>query len=114
MKLDTLRCEDFEPYVDQVFHIDLDGFDLTAVTVNGFEPGDPPRLALKLVTATTTRKDSIPGRRDHFSLLFQGPPEVVLAQGQYRLEHPELGALELFTVPVQLDDGRLQYQVIFN
>ena len=36
------------------------------------------------------------------------------AQGMFRIEHPELGALELFTVPIGPDGEGLCYQIIFN
>ena len=35
-----------------------------------------------------------------FSVLFHGPCEPVMPQGTYRLEHEQLGALDIFIVPV--------------
>ena len=50
-----------------------------------------------------------------FSLLFTGPRSVLLPQGSHTLEHPALGRLELFLVPVM--DPRAEvytYEAIFN
>lgn len=52
--------------------------------------------------------------RHSFSLMFYAPATQRLSQGIYPLQHPQLGSLELFVVPVGLDARGLQLQVIFN
>lgn len=53
-------------------------------------------------------------REDPFTLEFSGPSPV-LEQRIYALDHPVLGALELFLVPVGLDpDGSVRYEAVFN
>ncbi len=50
----------------------------------------------------------------NFALLFRGPRERALAQGMVELEHPALGAVALFVVPVGVDAEGMQYEVVFN
>ena len=53
-------------------------------------------------------------RADPFTLEFTGPPPA-LEQRIQALDHPILGALELFLVPIGLDpDGRVRYEAVFN
>ena len=51
-----------------------------------------------------------PGGRAPFSLVFQGGPSPPLPQGTYRVEHPELGAIEIFLVPIAQD----RYEAVFT
>jgi len=53
-------------------------------------------------------------RADPFTLEFTGPPPA-LEQRIHALDHPILGAVELFLVPVGIDpDGRVRYEAVFN
>ena len=54
------------------------------------------------------------GTRSPFALLFRGPADPVLAQATYVVEHPELGAPELFLVPVGRTDAGAEYEAIFT
>ena len=54
--------------------------------------------------------EGTPERRAPFSLVFRGPDEPTLPQRIYGLEHAELGALELFLVPI----GPGRYEAIFT
>ena len=54
------------------------------------------------------------GRRAPFSLVFRGPGSPPLPQRIYRLEHPELGALDVFLVPIGQDAGGMCYEAVFN
>lgn len=88
----------FERYIGSTFVVEVDG-----------EPV-PVRLA------TLTRLPSGPGspRAQPFALLFvtHGP---ALGQRTYRLEHADLGVLEIFLVPVGPQaGGELGYEAIFN
>ena len=80
--------------------------DLAALTVGDFTPGDRFTAADGSVfeLAEANALPQSPGApREPFSLIFTGP---AVAQGVYALEHPELGTLELFLVPV--GPGRLE------
>jgi hypothetical protein len=52
-------------------------------------------------------------RQIQFSLLFVGR-NAPLSQGIYRVEHDELGTLDLFLVPIGRDQNGIQYEAIFN
>lgn len=52
--------------------------------------------------------------REQFSLHFHGPPEPVLPQQIYRLENAEMGALDIFLVPVARDDEGTTYEAVFT
>ncbi len=53
-------------------------------------------------------------RQEVFSLIFLGPAEHFLSQGTYQLDHPKLGTLEIFLVPVGQLAGGFQYEAVFN
>ena len=53
-------------------------------------------------------------RRAQFSLVFRGGPTPPLPQRIYRVEHDELGALELFLVPLGPDDVGQLYEAVFT
>lgn len=55
-----------------------------------------------------------PGGMERFSLFFYGPGDIMLTQGSFALEHPEMGALTLFMVPVGKDERGFRYEVVFN
>ena len=69
---------------------------------------DGPPVTLVLVEVEQGR--SVPGYRDGFSLLFEGPDEPQLDQGTWQLDHRQLGRLTIFLVPV----GPATYQAVFG
>lgn len=95
--LETLTAADFR---------DVKGsrFRLTAAVPAG--PGQFLAFDVELAEVTeaakVTEASGAPadGPRRPFSVLFHGPIEPVLPQRVYRLEHDDLGQLELFIVPV--------------
>ena len=101
--LDKLTREDFAGSLGTAFRLENspgESIELTLAEAND--------LALPLDPAT-------PGpRRRPFSLLFRGPRSPVLPQRIYPLEHPQLGRLEIFLVPVRADAGGVEYEAIFN
>jgi hypothetical protein len=53
--------------------------------------------------------------REHsFSLLFRGPVDRPLGQETYRFEHDQIGAFELFIVPMRAEHDGRYYEAIFN
>ena len=54
------------------------------------------------------------GGRLPFALLFEGPPDPLLAQCIYRASHPVFEALDLFLVPVGRGRSGMQYEAVFN
>jgi hypothetical protein len=71
-------------------------------------PDDTPSFEVELVEVTEIPRE--PGGRAPFSLVFQGGPNPPLPQQIYRIEHEKLGELDIFLVPIAVD----QYQAVFT
>ena len=92
--------------------------DLATLTVDDFaalrgnrfriDPGDAPPFDAELVEVSEIARE--PGGRAPFSLVFQGGPNPPLPQRIYRVEHDEVGALEIFLVPIAAD----RYEAVFT
>ena len=89
--LETLTADDFAPLRHQPFALTAD---------------HAPRLELELVEVT--------GGGRPFSVVFRGPGEPLLSQRIYRIEHPALGPLDLFLVPVGREPDGLRYEAVFT
>ncbi len=101
-KLDELTIADFSEHVGQVFRVEIAG-------------AGPISLELASVTGVSPSSSPNPKRRQPFSLLFLGPPsDHYLPQHTYRLEHAQIGALDIFLVPIGPLDQRMQYEAIFT
>lgn len=80
----------------------------TTFTVRG---GERP---LPFVLAEVTEGMAAPGApRNPFSIVFRGPVEPVLAQQILTLDHPELGELAIFVVPLGVNAEGTRYQAVF-
>jgi|SRR5215213_8560933 len=98
--LEQLQSNDFVPYLNQTF----------TIRSKGMKP-----VGLELVFVTESRTGFRPGVRQPFALYFLGPESSqYLLQNTYRLEHPEMGVLNLFLVPRALQAGRMRYEAIFG
>ena len=73
-------------------------------------PDDSSTLDLGLVSATELNE----GSERPFSIVFRGPRDPLLPQRIYRMEHEEIGAFEIFLVPIGPDEEGLLYEAIFN
>ena len=98
--LESLTSHDFNPLLEQTFRLH-------------HQPGQPP-LEVTLVEVVEFGPEPPAGGRQPFSLVFRGPLSPVLPQRIYPLEHPMLGALEIFIVPLGPEQGGVRYQVIFS
>jgi hypothetical protein len=49
-----------------------------------------------------------------FSLVLLAPPKTRGDQGIYHLQHPELGVLPLFLVPIDVQNGRTRFEAVLN
>jgi hypothetical protein len=87
--LEALTVSDFEPLLHQRFRI-ADSFDADLVGIT-----EIPRE---------------PGGRGPFSLVFAGGPTPPLPQGIYAVEHDDLGAIDIFLVPIAPD----RYEAVFT
>jgi hypothetical protein len=71
-------------------------------------------LELLLRRAESTGTSALAGERTGFSLEFLGPPGPLLPQRIYCLEHPRLGRLEIFLVPLGREDRGVRYEAVFG
>jgi hypothetical protein len=86
--------------------------DLANLTADDFEPLLNDRFILddfEVELSEVNRGGQAGGSREQFSLIFNGGPSPPLPQGIRALEHPGVGRLELFLVPIA--EGR--YEAVF-
>lgn len=94
-------------------------FDLTDLKPEHFETLIGQSLAIADSTfafeVDSVRRLTSPSPRTApFSLLLIAPPQTRGDQGIYHLQHPELGTLPLFLVPIDVVGGRTRYEAVFN
>ena len=65
----------------------------------------------KLVGAAELRTDDV---LNTFAIEFLLPPEFGFEQRIYKIEHAELGTIELFIVPVGQTNSGIRFEAIFN
>jgi Domain of unknown function (DUF6916) len=101
--LGSVTAGTFAPYRDSEFRLEA---------LNGLVT-DEPVLRLRAINRHGLQPTA--PRPEPFSLVFAGPADPRLEQRVYRLRHPDLGAFELFLVPIGYDpeDGLL-YEAVFN
>ena len=94
-----LMLDDFQGRVNETFTLRLDDLALE-LTLTEAEPVGSPR----------------PGaaREQAFALVFTGPQEPIISQGMHRMEHPGMGELDIFLVPIGSDAGGTRYEAVFN
>jgi hypothetical protein len=98
--LDTLTLDAFSPLVGETFQVQV-------------QPEQT--VALELIEARAlSEHNNSPRPHQPFVLTFKGPPQFMLPQRIYRVEHQALGAHEIFVVPVGPGQGCMLYEVIFN
>jgi hypothetical protein len=109
--LDKLTSTDFTPHLHATFQLSLGPSD---------QPHDPAAhgatLALELVEVEELGAEQAVGspRGRSFSLIFRDPSGTYLPQRIYSIEHPTLGRLDIFLVPIGPDQGGMRYQAVFN
>ena len=101
--LERLTSETFRDRVGQTFH--LDGGD-----------GSRREIVLAEVTEHRLGGQARPDGRVPFSLEFFAADGPVLPQRIYDLQHPDLGSLGLFLVPIGPDPerGGIRYEAVFT
>ena len=97
MDLDAATAATFEPLRGSVFRISA---------------GEGPAFDVELISVAEAEHR---GRsRPQFSLIFRGGPDPPAPQRIYRLDHDDLGALELFLVPLGPDEVGQRYEAVFT
>ena len=97
LELDKVTCEQFTACLDQDFEI-------------VFSDGT---LLVKLTEARPlgVRPESI---REPFALTFVAGRPLGLPQGIYKMRHPQLGEMEIFLVPIAIDQTGSTLEAVFN
>jgi hypothetical protein len=99
MEVSLLTATHFQPHVGSRFRLCADD----VLDVELFE-----------VDEVGGRAGAPEAARAPFSIVFLGPREPVLPQRIYRLEHEQLGTLDLFLVPIGRDDAGVRYEAVFT
>ncbi len=94
-------------------------YDLSQVTPEHFESLVGGRLPLvksshAFEVKSVERLRSPSPRVSPFSVTLLAPPGTRGVQGIYVVEHPDLGQLELFLVPIETSADRLRFEAVFN
>jgi Domain of unknown function (DUF6916) len=95
--LESWTVETFAPLVGEAFALEV-----------------APGSAVEARLAEATGRDLPGAPRPPFSLVFTAPVDPMLPQGSRRLEHPSLGAFELFLVPIGRDERGVHYEAVFG
>lgn len=96
---DAYELSTYEPHVGGTFLLEF---------------ADHPPVELTLAEAAPGPWQRPEGGKIAFRLEFSGPPDPVLAQATYRMQHAELGELDIFIVPIARDDDAATYEAIIN
>ena len=98
--LHVLAAQDFSAHLDSVFRLPVAGQE---------------DLELTLIEVADSRGESVAdARREPFSAVFRGPKDRVFDQQTCRMEHPDLGTLVLFLVPLEPDEAGPRYEAVFS
>jgi hypothetical protein len=73
----------------------------------------PVELELTEVKGYLSREHEETGM-ERFSAFFRGPVDRFLRQQTYSIEHEQMGAFELFLVPVSQGHDGFRYEAVFN
>ena len=99
--LDQLQVNDFIPYINQLFTLQVDGLgELSCTLVEANTLGSPPPEGS--------------GERHSFSIILRGPGHPILPQQIYRLQHKLLGQMDIFLVPLGPDTEGIRYEAVFT
>ena len=94
--LETLNLSSFSEHLNTKFRI---------------RPDESTVIETELIAAEDL--GSTP-RQERFSLIFRAPHQPILPQRMYRIEHDVMGTLDLFLVPIGVEEDGLRYEAVFN
>jgi hypothetical protein len=78
------------------------------------EPGRLANLELVEVSGFSDAATRPGAERKPFSILFRGPLDLDVAQRMFKLNHTELGAHEIFLVPIGPDKKGTRFEAVFS
>ena len=93
---ENMKLENFSPHLNSKFLIKLE-----------------PEGTLEVELVEAQDLGSTP-RQEQFSIVFRGPQEQRLEQAIYRFEHEEIGAFDMFIVPIRKGQDGFYYEAVFN
>jgi hypothetical protein len=90
--------------------------DFTALVGTPFRLGRPEGPLELILTEVRAHPylPPAPGRRPGFSLTFRCEDPQPVPQAIYRLEHGQMGTLDVFLVPIGPRGGGMSYEAVFN
>jgi hypothetical protein len=94
--IETFTKQTFDPLLNTSFRVRAEG------------PGAPGVDLVLVETSERPQKGLI-----NFSLVFRGP-HGLQRQGTFSLEHPALGAFDLFMTAINADADGMYWQAVFN
>lgn len=94
--IETFTKQTFDPLLNTSFRLRVEGQDEPVAELVLVETSERPAKGLV-----------------NFSLVFRGPLGLE-RQGTFRLEHPALGAFELFMTAISADAEWMYWQAVFN
>lgn len=77
-----------------------------------FRQDQPDLCGIKEITVSNATPNEIGEKQ--FSVVFTNPDPMVYEQGVYQVSHAELGAFDLFLVPVFGDSSEVHYEAVFT
>jgi hypothetical protein len=96
--LDKIEATSFERHIRQIFHAASGAY----------------AAEWELDSVTLLGSAGSKAQRQSFSLVFKAPAGHRLSQGIYKIDHPELGTLEIFLVPIRANQDGFYLEAIFN
>lgn len=73
----------------------------------------PVELELVEVKGWRSRAEEQQGM-ERFSVFFTGPADILMPQHTYTLEHEQMGAFDIFLVPIAREADGFRYEAVFN
>ena len=99
--LDEFTHENTQQYIGDTFRIE-------------FTDGNVVELKLERVDFLMAKHLQPKMKRDAFAMIFRGPKHLLLTQHMFPLQHPTLGVVEIFLVPIGMEEAGALYEAVFN
>ena len=93
-------------------HLTMDS--LSAQLNTKFRIGVETEKPVELELVEVQGHDDVPGQTERFSALFRGALDFFLPQSTYRMQHEQLGSVDIFIVPIRKDAEGIYYEAVFN
>lgn len=106
LALESVTVENFQPLMGDIFRLIVPGRGALPVRlVDAAETSTRPLARARVLAA---------GFRPPFALLFESRSPIVLPQETYELQHPRVGSLSLFLVPIESPGKPTRYRASFS